>query len=121
MTTEEARIEVDGLITALGKLQEDSKNNESLKINLHKERELTSKLKEEIKELKGKERAYNRTAFHLRLLSASSDVAICGTCDGAGGFTWDGGPGEGGSEMCAHCEGTGIIEKQSNNQSHEQF
>jgi hypothetical protein len=69
------------------------------------------KLDEKVKELEKTISELKQFKYYFNKLAAASKVAICGQCDGRGGFDYDDGHGSGGSEPCLACEGGGIVDK----------
>ena len=69
------------------------------------------RLENDLKELKIKLDESSKFKYLFNKLAAASNVAICGQCDGRGGFDYDDGHGGGGSEICNACEGSGIVDK----------
>jgi len=90
------------------------KSRFSSSVEYQKKYEETKKrLLELEKQFKVERQERNRFKRNYEILASVSHVQICGQCDGEGGFQYEGGPGEVGSEMCPYCEGSGIIEKQT--------
>ena len=95
---------MDNFKSALSQIQNDASMYKHCKIR-------NERLENDVKELKQKLTELNMFKYHFNKLAAASNVAICGQCDGRGGFDYDDGHGGGGSEPCVACDGSGIVDK----------
>jgi DnaJ-class molecular chaperone len=104
MDSLEATKVIDNFKSALSQLQSDASMYKHCKIRNVKLEKDTIELNKTITELK-------HFKYHFNKLAAASNVAICGQCDGRGGFDYDDGHGGGGSEQCLACDGSGVVDK----------
>ena len=92
------------------KLLNDVENYEKLKDNFQKLMEKYDDLKKEIYKFKDIEETNRKLNLNIELLENAGNHKICSNCNGEGG-------GYMGNdfEMCNQCVGSGLIQKQKNN------
>lgn len=104
MDSIEATKVMDKFKSALSQIQSDASMYKYCKIR-------NERLEKDVKELKQKLTELNRFKYHFNKLATASNVAICGQCDGRGGFDYDDGHVGGVSDTCVACDGSGIVDK----------